>query len=324
MRSRQLGAGGLTTSALGLGAMGFSSVYGQSDDDESIATIRRALELGITLVDTADVYGGGHNERLVGRAIAGRRRDDIVLSTKFGLTFEGGAMGVDGSPAYVRRSIEGSLQRLGVDWVDLYILHRIDPDTPIEETVGALGELVREGKIRHVGLSEPSAETVRRGHAVHPIAVVESEYSLWSRQPEQDVLPATRELGIGFVAYSPLGRGWLTGAVRSRDELPEGDFRRSLPQFQPGNFERNLALADEVRALAVEKGVEPAQLALAWLLAQGPQVVPIFGTRRRQNVEANAAAAEIELTAEELARLDALAPPVGERWPAEFMEQLGR
>src|SRR5690242_19800629 len=219
MESRQLGAS-LTTSALGFGTMGLSGVYGESDDAESIATIRRALELGITLVDTADVYGGGHNEELVGRAIAGRR-DEVVLSTKFGLTFEGGRMGVVGSPAYVRRSIEGSLRRLGVDAVDLYILHRVDPATPIEETVGALAEVVAEGKARYVGLSEPSVETIRRGHAVHPIAAIESEYSLWSRQPERDVLPVTRELGIGFVAYSPLGRGWLAGAAVPADELPE-------------------------------------------------------------------------------------------------------
>src|SRR6266508_1339666 len=296
METRRLGAGGPLVSAAGLGAMSFSSVYGPSDDAESIDTIHAALDLGITLVDTAEAYGGGQNEELVGRAIAGRR-DEVVLSTKFGLIFEAGEMGVDGSREHVHRCLEGSLGRLGVDRVDVYFLHRIDPDTPIEETVGAMAELVAAGKVAHIGLSEPSAETLRRAHAVHPIAAVQSEYSLWTREPEEAVLPAARELGIGFVAYSPLGRGWLTGSVRSPDDLPEGDFRRTSPQFQPGNFERNLALADAVRTLAGEKGVTPAQLALAWLLAQGVEIVPIFGAPRRAHVEANAAAAEIQLSA---------------------------
>ena len=326
MQTRQLGADGPFTSALGLGAMSFSSVYGRSDDVESVRTIHAALDLGITLIDTADAYGAGHNEKLVGQAIAGRR-DEVVLATKFGLVFEGGVMGVDGSADHVRRSVEGSLTRLGVDVIDLYILHRVDPERPIEETVGAMAQLVAEGKARHLGLSEPSAETLRRAHAVHPIAAVESELSLWTRDAEDEGLPTARELGIGFIAYSPLGRGWLTGALRSPAEIPEGDFRHRLPQFQAGNFERNLALADEVRALADEKGVQPAQLALAWLLALGTDVVPIFGTRRAANLAANVEAVELELTADELARLDELAPKgatEGDRWTPALMRQLNR
>ena len=324
MERRRLGREGPLVSALGLGAMGLSGVYGASDDAESLETIRAALDLGITLIDTADAYGAGHNEELVGRAIAGRR-DDVVLATKFGLVFADGRIGVDGSPAHVRRSIEASLRRLGVDEVDLYILHRVDPETPIEETVGAMATLVAEGKVRHLGLSEPAAETLRRAHAVHPIAAIESELSLWTRDAEDEVLPLVNELGIGFIAYSPLGRGWLTGGLRRPADIAEGDFRRGLPQFQPGNFERNLALADEVRALAAEKGVQPAQLALAWLLATGEAIVPIFGTRRRANIAANVQAVEIELTQAELLRLDQLAPrgaPAGERWSPEFMAQL--
>ena len=324
MERRRLGREGPLVSALGLGAMGLSGVYGASDDAESLETIRAALDLGITLIDTADAYGAGHNEELVGRAVAGRR-DDIVLATKFGLVFADGRIGVDGSPADVRRSIEASLRRLGVDEVDLYILHRVDPETPIEETVGAMATLVAEGKVRHLGLSEPAAETLRRAHAVHPIAAIESELSLWTRDAEDEVLPLVNELGIGFIAYSPLGRGWLAGGLRRPADIAEGDFRRGLPQFQPGNFERNLALADEVRALAAEKGVQPAQLALAWLLATGEAIVPIFGTRRRANIAANVQAVEIELTQAELLRLDRARPqgaPAGERWSPEFMAQL--
>jgi aryl-alcohol dehydrogenase-like predicted oxidoreductase len=304
--------------------MSFSSIYGPSEDRESITTIRAALDLGITFIDTADAYGGGHSEQLVGRAIAGRR-DDVVLATKFGLTFVDGEMGIDGSPPHVRRSIERSLRRLGVDHVDLYYLHRVDPRTPIEETVGAMAELIAAGTVRHLGLSEPSAETLRRAHAVHPIAAVQSEYSLWTRDPEEEVLPTIRELGVGFVAYSPLGRGWLTGTLRRLDDLPEGDFRRSSPQFQPGNFERNRALVDEIERLAETRGIAPAQLALAWLLVQGPQIVPIFGTRRRTNLETNAAAIEITLADDELARLDELAPQgaaSGDRYPPSLMGQL--
>jgi aryl-alcohol dehydrogenase-like predicted oxidoreductase len=326
MQKRQLGTDGPFTSALGLGAMSFSSVYGQSDDAESIRTIDAALDLGITLIDTADAYGGGHNERLVGRAIS-RRRDQVVLATKFGLVFEDGAMGVNGSADHVRRSIDGSLRRLEADAVDLYILHRVDPETPIEETVGAMAQLVGEGKVRHLGLSEPSAETLRRAHVVHPVAAVESELSLWTRDAEDEVLPTARELGIGFIAYSPLGRGWLTGALRSPADIPDDDFRHSLPQFQSGNFERNLALADRVRALAHERGVQPAQLALAWLLALGADIVPIFGTRRAANLAANAEAVKLELTADDLARLEELAPKgaaAGDRWMPALMRQLNR
>ena len=324
METRRLGREGPCVSALGFGAMSLSGVYGPSEEAASAQTIRAALDLGITLIDTADAYGAGHNEELVGRAIAGLR-DQIVLTTKFGLVFRDGRIGVDGSPDHVRRSIEHSLRRLRVDDVDLYILHRVDPETPIEETVGAMAGLVAEGKVRHLGLSEPAPATLRRAHAVHPIAAIESEFSLWTRDAEEEVLPTVRELGIGFIAYSPLGRGWLTGALRSPEDIAEGDFRRELPQFQPGNFERNLALANEVRTLAEEKRVQPAQLALAWLLAKDELVVPIFGTRRRENLAANAKAVEIELSATEIARLEELAPrgaPSGERWQPDLMSQL--
>jgi aryl-alcohol dehydrogenase-like predicted oxidoreductase len=324
VETRQLGGQGPRVSALGFGAMGLSGVYGPSEDAASTETIRAALDLGITLIDTADAYGAGHNEELVGRAIAGLR-DQVVLTTKFGLVFRDGRIGVDGSPDHVRRSIADSLRRLRVDDVDLYILHRVDPETPIEETVGAMAGLVAEGKVRHLGLSEPAPATLRRAHAVHPIAAIESEFSLWTRDAEAEVLPTVRELGIGFIAYSPLGRGWLTGALRSPEDIAEGDFRRELPQFQPGNFERNLALANEVRVLAEEKRVQPAQLALAWLLAKDERVVPIFGTRRRENLAANARAVEIELSATEIARLEELTPrgaPSGERWQPDFMAQL--
>jgi aryl-alcohol dehydrogenase-like predicted oxidoreductase len=324
MKTRQLGCDGPSVSALGLGAMSLSSVYGASDESESIDTVHAALDVGITLIDTADAYGGGHNEELVGRAIAGRR-ERVVLATKVGLFFEDRRMGVDGSPDHVRRSLDASLRRLGVDDVDLYILHRVDPATPIEETVGAMAELVRAGKVRHLGLSEPAPETLRRAHVVHPIAAIESELSLWTRDAEAEVLPAVRELGIGFIAYSPLGRGWLTGALRNPNDIAPDDFRHRLPQFQPGNFEHNLALADEVRRVAEERNVQPAQLALAWLLANGEEIVPIFGTRRRANVLANVEAVELELSRAEIARLEKLAPngaPAGERFTPELMAQL--
>lgn len=323
MRTRQLGTGGPVVSALGLGAMSFSSVYGPSDDNESIRTIHAALELGVTLIDTADAYGGGHNEKLVARAIQGKR-DRVVLATKFGLVFNSG-MAVDGRPEHVKRSIEGSLKRLETDYVDLYYLHRVDPNTPIEETVGAMGELVTDGKVRHIGLSEAGAETLRRATRAHPIAAVQSEYSLWTRDGETAVIPATRELGIGFVAYSPLGRGWLTGSIRSLDDIPEDDFRRTSPQFAPENFAANLALADRIREMAREKGAEPAQLALAWLLAQGDEVVPIFGTRRKANLENNLGALRIELSERDLAAIDEAAPAgrqAGQRWATAFMSQL--
>ena len=324
MEIRRLGREGPSVSALGFGAMSLSGVYGPSEEAASAQTIRAALDLGITLIDTADAYGAGRNEELVGRAIAGLR-DQVVLTTKFGLVFRDGRIGVDGSPDHVRRSIEDSLRRLRVDDVDLYILHRVDPETPIEETVGAMAGLVAEGKVRHLGLSEPAPATLRRAHAIHPIAAIESEFSLWTRDAEGEVLPTVRELGIGFIAYSPLGRGWLTGTLRSPEDIAEGDFRRELPQFQPGNFERNLALANEVRTLAEETRVQPAQLALAWLLAKDELVVPIFGTRRRANLAANAKAVEIELSATEIARLEELVPrsaPSGERWQPDLMAQL--
>ncbi|MDP9255746.1 MAG: aldo/keto reductase [Actinomycetota bacterium] len=326
MQERTLGTSGPVVSVLGLGTMSFSGVYGESDDAESMATIQTALDLGVTLIDTADAYGAGANESLVGRALAGRR-DGVVLSTKFGLVNGPDGMGVDGSAEHVHASIDASLRRLGTDRVDLWFLHRVDPATPIEETVGAMGEAVRAGKVRHLGLSEPAAATLRRAHAVQPIAAVQSEYSLFSREPEDSVLAVCHELGVGFIAYSPLGRGWLTGALTSADDLPEGDFRRSLPQFAPGNFERNLALADHVRALAEARGATAAQIALAWLLSREQWLVPIFGTRRRANVASNIEAAALVLSEDELAALEAAAPrgaTAGERWPQAFLEQLDR
>ncbi|MDQ4069356.1 MAG: aldo/keto reductase [Actinomycetota bacterium] len=325
MEHRRLGPA-LEVSALGLGLMGMSGVYGEADDAESVATIRAALDEGVTFFDTAEAYGGGHSEELLGRALVDRR-SEVVVSTKFGLTWRNGVLGEDGSPENVRRSIEGSLRRLGTDRVDLYFQHRVDLDTPIEETVGAMAELVAEGKVGHIGLCEVSAATLRRAHAVHPVAAVQSEYSLWHRDPEDEVLPACSQLGVGFVAYSPLGRGFLTGRIRRFDDLPPGDFRRVSPRFQGENFQRNLDLVDHVTALAREKGVEPAQLALAWLLAQGPHVVAVFGTRNQANLRSNLDAVEVTLTPEELARIDEIAPKgaaAGDPWPAEFMAQLNR
>ncbi len=325
MEHRHLGAT-LEVSALGLGLMGMSGVYGEADDAESVATIRAAVDEGVTFFDTAEAYGGGHSEELLGRAL-GDRRSGVVVSTKFGLTWRNGVLGEDGSPEHVRRCIDGSLQRLGMERVDLYFQHRVDLDTPIEETVGAMAELVAEGKVGHIGLCEVSAATLRRAHAVHPVAAVQSEYSLWHRDPEDEVLPACRELGVGFVAYSPLGRGFLTGRIRRFEDLPPGDFRRVSPRFQGENFQRNLDLVGHVTALAREKGVEPAQLALGWLLAQGPNVVAVFGTRRQANLRANLGAVDVTLTPEELARIDEIAPKgaaAGDAWPAEFMAQLNR
>ena len=326
LQERTLSTAGPVVSALGLGTMSFSGVYGASDDAESIATIQAALDMGVTLIDTADAYGAGANESLVGKALA-RRRDGVVLSTKFGLVSGADGMGVDGSAEHAHASIDASLRRLGTNHVDLWFLHRVDPGTPIEETVGAMGEAARAGKVRHVGLSEPAAATLRRAHAVHPIAAVQSEYSLFSREPEDSVLAACRELGVGFIAYSPLGRGWLTGSLTNADDLPQGDFRRSLPQFAPGNFERNLALADRVRALAEARGATAAQVALAWLLSREQWLVPIFGTRRRSNVASNIEAAALVLSPGELAALEEVAPrgaTAGERWPQAFLEQLDR
>jgi len=311
MRTRTLGQG-LTVSEQGLGCMGMSAFYGQGDDGESIATIHRALELGITFLDTAELYGRGRNEELVGKAIRGKR-DEYVVATKFmGIFSE--SRRIDGSPGYVRHAIEGSLQRLGTDHVDLYYQHRVDPETPIEETVGAMAELVTAGKVRYLGLSEASAATIRRAHAVHPIAALQSEYSLWTRDPEGEILDTLRELGIGLVAYSPLGRGFLAGRFTSPDDLEDGDFRKSHPRFTGENLERNMQLADRVKEIAQAKGVTPAQVAIAWVLLRGDDVVPIPGTKRRTYLEQNAAASEVALTAGEIAELDSIGEAAGARY----------
>ena len=306
--TRTLGQG-LEVSAQGLGCMSMSGVYGPADDDEGIATIRRALDLGVSFLDTADVYGLGHNEELVGRAIAGRR-DDVVLATKFGIVRRAddrAFRSINGRPDYVRSACDASLQRLGVDHIDLYYQHRADPDVPIEDTVGAMTELVAAGKVRHLGLSEAAADTIRRAHAVHPISALQSEWSLWSRDLEAEVIPATRELGVGVVPYSPLGRGFLTGTVNSTDDLGRGDFRRGTPRFDGENFDRNLAVVERVRTIATEKGVTPGQLALAWVEAQGDDVVPIPGTKRRTYLEENVAALDVRLSPDDIAELEAVA-----------------
>ncbi len=319
METRRLGTRGLEVSALGLGCMGMSEFYGTTDEAEAIATIHRALELGITFLDTADVYGMGANERLVGKAIQGRR-DQVVVATKFGNVRgpKGEPLGISGKADYVRSACEASLERLGVEAIDLYYQHRVDLETPIEETVGAMAELVREGKVLHLGLSEASAATIRRAHAVHPITALQTEYSLWTRDPETEILPTVRELGIGFVAYSPLGRGFLSGRIRSPDDLEATDFRRRGPRFQAENLERNLELVAQVEELAAAKGVTPSQLALAWVLSRGDDVVPIPGTKRRTYLEENAAALEVELSDDELVRLERAFPPgvaSGDRYP---------
>ncbi|HEY5184580.1 MAG TPA: aldo/keto reductase [Actinomycetes bacterium] len=309
---RTLGRGpaALAVSAEGLGCMGMSDFYGPGDDGESLATIQRALDLGVTFLDTSDMYGPFTNERLVGRAVAGRR-DDVVVATKFGIVRDesGARLGISGRPEYVRSACDASLQRLGVERIDLYYQHRVDLSVPIEETVGAMAELVAAGKVAHLGLSEAAATTIRRAHAVHPITAVQTEYSLWARDVEAEVLPTLRELGIGLVAYSPLGRGFLTGRFGSVDDVPAGDFRASDPRFSKDNFAHNAALVAGVRALAAEKGVTPGQLALAWVLAQGPDVVPIPGTKRRAYLQENAAAVAVELTAGDLEWLAAAVPP---------------
>ena len=317
MQTRKLAQ--LEVSALGLGCMGMSEFYGTADEGEAIATIHRAVELGVTFLDTADMYGPFTNEQLVGRAIADRR-DQVVLATKFGneRNPDGSWIGINGSPDYVRRACDASLERLGVDHIDLYYQHRVDLDTPIEETVGAMKELVAAGKVKHLGLSEAAPATIRRANAVHPITALQTEYSLWERDPEDELLPTVRELGIGFVAYSPLGRGFLSGQIKSLDDLAEDDFRRRGPRFQGENFQRNLDLVEQVQEIASAKGVTPSQLALAWVLAQGDDIVPIPGTKRVRYLEENAGAAGLSLTAEDLARLEEAFPKgatAGDRYP---------
>jgi aryl-alcohol dehydrogenase-like predicted oxidoreductase len=317
MKRITLGTNGPEIGRIGLGLMGMSAFYtGAAQDDEgSIKTIHRAIELGVNFLDTAEIYGPYLNEELLAKAVAGRR-DEVVIATKFGtiLNVSGGGRGLDGSPANVRASLEGSLKRLGTDYVDLYYQHRMDPATPIEETVGALAELIAEGKIRGYGLSEASPATIRRAHAVHPVTAIQTEYSLWSRDPEDEILPTVRELGIGFVPYSPLGRGFLTGAIRSLDQLDEADFRRSNPRFADGNLEANIRIVEVVDAVAAEIGAKPSQVALAWLLAQGDDIAPIPGTKRVQYLEENVAADALVLNAEQLATLSSVQPAVGDRY----------
>lgn len=319
MKNRKLGSQGLSVSELGLGCMGMSEFYGAGDEAESIATIHRAIELGVNFFDTADMYGIGANEQLVGKTIKDRR-DRVVIATKFGIqrSDDKGFRGINGSPEYVRQACDASLQRLGIEYIDLYYQHRVDPNVPIEETVGAMAELVKQGKVRYLGLSEAAPATIRRAHAVHPITALQTEYSLWSRDPEDEILPTVRELGIGFVPYSPLGRGFLSGTITSPDDLAPDDFRRNSPRFQGENFHKNIEVVERVKEIAAEKGATPGQLALAWLLAQGEDIVPIPGTKRRVYLEENVGAVEITLSKEELQRIDEVAPKgvaLGNRYP---------
>ena len=327
MQIRQLGRQGAEVSALGLGCMGMSWAYGSPDETESIATIHRALELGITFLDTAEIYGPFENEKLVGRAIKGRR-DQVFLATKFGFNIEGGQInGTDSRPEHVRAVCDASLERLGVDHIDLFYQHRVDRQVPIEDTVGAMAELVTAGKVRFLGLSEASPATIRRAHAVHPITALQSEYSLWERNVEAEVLPTVRELGIGFVPYSPLGRGFLAGGAKPAEEYPEDDYRRNEPRLQGENFARNMRIVDAVRTVAVDKGATPGQVALAWLLHQGPDIVPIPGTKRRKYLEENVGAASLMLDADDLAQIDAAAPrgaTAGPRYSERLMALLDR